>query len=77
MSQSPSVHPLDSDDDESASKSQSTQPRTFKQTLLLIIGITGALSFTITLCGAALISNAENPSGENLKANWAKNRNLC
>ena len=66
MSQSPSVHPLDSDDDESASKSQSTQPRTFKQTLLLIIGITGALSFTITLVGAALISNAENPSGEKL-----------
>lgn len=66
MNQSPSVHPLDSDDDESASKSQSTQPRSFKQTLLLIIGIAGALSFTITLCGAVLISNAENSSGEAL-----------
>lgn len=66
MSQSPSVHPLDSDDDESVSKSQSTHPRTFKQTLLLIIGITGALSFTITLCGAALIGNAENSAGEKI-----------
>jgi MFS family permease len=66
MSQSPSVHPLDSDDDEPVSKSPSANPRTFKQTLLLIILITGALSFTITLLGAALISNAENPSGENL-----------
>lgn len=66
MSQSPSVHPLDSDDDEPVSKSPSANPRTVEQTLLFIILVTGALSFTITLLGAALISNAGNPSGENL-----------
>jgi hypothetical protein len=66
MNQPPSVHPLDADDDELARETPPASPRTLKQTLLFIIIITGALSFTTTLSGAALISNAQNSSGEKL-----------